>query len=251
VRWIEPQAGSLKIAQIRQLTRQLMLAPLEGPWQIAILDRFDLATAGAANALLKTLEEPPPTVVLALLSQHAEALLPTIVSRCQVISLRPIPRTEIKKALIERWQVPSDRADFLSQICSGRLGWAVTAATSPEPLEQRDRCFDNLGKLLRDTRVARFAYAEFLARQPPEAILEHLELWASWWRDILLLTSHSSVPLTNLDRQSELTQLAKQCTIGTVQSVLSALRTTANQLSRNANPRLALEVLFLNLPVLS
>ncbi len=250
VRWVEPQGGYLKIDQVRELTRQLVLAPVEGPWQVAILDRFELATAGAANALLKTLEEPPPTVVLVLLSQHAETLLPTIVSRCQVLALRPIPRAVIEQALIKQWRVPAERARFLSRICGGRLGWAISASTTPEPLERRTQCFNDVIKLLHDTRVARFAYAESLSRQTPEYILEHMELWATWWRDVLLLTSHSSVPLTNVDRETELTQIAKRCNTDLAQAVLSALQTTAEQLSKNANARLALEVLFLNLPFL-
>jgi DNA polymerase-3 subunit delta' len=248
--WLEPEGASLKIAQVRDLTRQLTLSPLEGPWQIAVLDRFELATAGAANALLKTLEEPPPNVVLVLLAQQAEALLPTIVSRCQVIALRPIPRPIIQHALIERWHVNGETARFLSHFCGGRLGWAITASTSAELLDHRTQRLDDLVKLLRSNRVARFAYAESMARQGPETILESLELWTGWWRDVLVLASHSPVTLTNIDRQPELEQIATWRDITTAQAALSALQTTVDQLARNANTRLALEVLFLNLPFL-
>ncbi len=250
LRWVEPQDGSLKIDQVRELTRQLALAPLEGPWQIAVLDRFELATAGAANALLKTLEEPAPRVVLALLAQQAEALLPTIVSRCQVVALRPIPGPAIERGLIERWKVEAEQARLLSRICGGRLGWAVSAATTPALLEQRNQRLNDLVGLLHSKRVARFAYADSLARHGLESILESLELWSGWWRDVLLLTSHSRVPLTNADRQSELLQAASVCDVTTAQAALASLQATLGQLSRNANARLALEVLFLDLPLL-
>ncbi len=248
--WIEPHGTSLKIDQVRELTRHLALTPLEGLWQIAILDRFELATLPAADALLKTLEEPPPNVVLILLAQQAEALLPTIVSRCQVIALRPIARSSIEHALIERWKVDADRAALLSHICGGRLGWAITASTSPQLLEHRDQRLDDLVTLLRSKRVARFAYAEALARQVPAKIQECLELWTGWWRDVLLLTSRSPVPLTNVDRQPELEHLAALCDINTAQAALSALQNTVDQLAQNANTRLSLEILFLNLPYL-
>ncbi len=248
LRWILPQDGSLKVAQVRELTHQLALAPIEGPWQIAVLDRFELATAGAANALLKTLEEPAPTVVLILLAQQAEALLSTIVSRCQIIPLRPVPRAIIERALIERWQVDAERAKLLSHVCGGRLGWAVSAAKTPDLLARRDQALDDLVTLLRDKRVARFAYAESLTRRDAESILETLELWTGWWRDVLLLTSHSPVPLTNIDRQEELAQAATQHDVRSAQSALVALQTTQGQLARNANTRLALEVLLLTLP---
>jgi len=250
LRWVEPQGGSLKVDQVRELTRQLALAPLEGTWQIAVLDRFELATPGAANALLKTLEEPPPSVILVLLAQQAEALLPTIVSRCQVLALRPIPRQLIEQALIERWQVTNEKATLLSHICGGRLGWAASATTAPALLEHRDQRLDDLVNLLHNKRVARFAYAEALAREDPASILESLELWAGWWRDVLLLTSHSSVPLTNIDRRAELVQTASLCSVSTVQAVLTSLQNTLNHLSHNANTRLALEVLFLDWPFL-
>jgi DNA polymerase-3 subunit delta' len=250
LRWIEPQDGSLKIDQVRELTRQLALAPVEGPWQIAVLDRFETATPGAANALLKTLEEPPPTVILVLLAQQAEALLSTIVSRCQIIALRPIPRSLIQQALTEQWKVEAEQARLLSHLCSGRLGWAVSAATSPALLEQRKQKLDDLVNLLHNNRVTRFAYAESLARQAMESILESLELWSSWWRDVLLLSSQSLVRLTNEDRRPELVQTAAVCDIATAQAALSALRTASDQLSRNANARLALEVLLLDLPLL-
>ncbi len=248
LRWVTPQDGSLKVAQVRELTHQLALAPIEGPWQIAVLDRFELATAGAANALLKTLEEPPATVVLILLAQQAEALLPTIVSRCQIIPLRPVPRAVIERALIERWMVDAEQAKLLSHVCGGRLGWAVSAAQEPDVLSRRNQALDELSTLVRDQRVARFAYAASLARRGTESILETLELWSGWWRDVMLLTSHSSVPLTNIDRREELTRAATRHDIQDVQSALVALQTTQDQLARNANTRLALEVLLLTLP---
>jgi DNA polymerase-3 subunit delta' len=251
LRWVEPQGRSLKIDQVRELTRQLTLAPVEGPWQIAVLDRFETATPGAANALLKTLEEPPPTVILVLLAQQAEALLSTIVSRCQVVALRPISRPLIQQALSEQWKVEAEQARLLSHLCGGRLGWAVSAATSPVLLEQRKQKLDDLVNLLRSNRLTRFVYAESLARQAVESILENLELWSSWWRDVLLLASQSPVPLTNEDRRPELIQMAAVCDIATAQDALAALKTVSDQLSHNANARLALEVLLLNLPFLA
>jgi hypothetical protein len=104
---------------------------------------------------------------------------------------------------------------------------------------------------LHSSRVDRFSYAGSIARQAPESILETLEHWIGWWRDMLLLTSHSSVPLTNIDRRHELEQVATLCDVTTAQSALIALQATVDQLSKNANTRLALEILFLSLPYLT
>ncbi|RMF26035.1 MAG: DNA polymerase III subunit delta', partial [Chloroflexi bacterium] len=75
--WLAPQDGSLKIEQVRELERQLALTPVEGSRHVAVLEGMEQATVGAANALLKTLEEPPPAVLLILLTEEADALLPT------------------------------------------------------------------------------------------------------------------------------------------------------------------------------
>jgi len=246
--WVEPLGNALKIDQMRELTRQLTLAPLEGKWRIAVLDRFEQATPGAANALLKTLEEPTAHAILVLLAQAAEALLPTIVSRCQVIALRPIPHRTVEQALIERWNVAPDQARLLSHICSGRLGWAVTASTTPEPIQERRQRLDDLSQLLHGTRVSRLAYVEVLARQSTASMGEHLELWAGWWRDVLLLSSNSSSAVTHIDRHAELVQIARQCGPADARDALSAILSALRQLSLNANARLALEALMLQLP---
>ncbi len=248
VRWVEPLGNSLKIDQVRDLTRQLTLAPLEGKWQIAVLDRFEQATPGAAHALLKTLEEPTAHAILILLAREAEMLLPTIVSRCQVIALRPVPQRIVEQALVERWNVAPDQAHLLSHICAGRLGWAVTASTTPELLRERQQRLDDLSRFMYGARVARFAYAEVLSRQSTTSIGEHLELWAGWWRDVLLLLSNSSSPVTHIDRRDELVRMARQSELADARGALAAILSTWRQLNSNANARLALEALMLRLP---
>ena len=98
VRVLEPEATdrgtqSLKIEQIRGLQQDLSLSAYEGRYKIAIIRDFDAALPSAANAFLKTLEEPPAKVVLLLTATDADELLPTIASRCHTINLRPIPAT--------------------------------------------------------------------------------------------------------------------------------------------------------------
>ncbi len=86
----EQAGGTLKVEQVRELQHSLSLAPYEGRYRVALLLRFEEAHPSAANALLKTLEEPSPQVVLVLTAESAESLLPTIVSRCEVLRLRPL-----------------------------------------------------------------------------------------------------------------------------------------------------------------
>jgi DNA polymerase-3 subunit delta' len=243
----ERVGARLKIDQVRDLQHQLALTPVEGRWRVAILRRFEEATTSAANALLKTLEEPAPYVVLAVLAIDADRLLPTIVSRCQQVPLRPLPVTTVQQALVERWNTEPGQAELLAHLSGGRLGWAVQAINDRKALQRRARCLDDLDRLIGAPTAERFRYAGRLARDPV-ATQEALDLWIGWWRDVLLLAAHADAPLTNIDRQDTLHDHAQRFGVEQSTAVVKALREAADRLRRNANPRLTLEVLMLDLP---
>ena len=243
----EHVGANLKIDQVRDLAHRLTLTPVEGRRQVAILRRFHEATPSAANALLKTLEEPPSYVVLIVLAREADLLLPTIVSRCQHVPLRPLPARRVERALVERWDAPAEQARLLAHLSSGRLGWAVRKLEDDDALARRAARLDDLDRLIRASVVKRFAYAEKLARDPV-ATQETLDLWIGWWRDVLLLASGSEAPLTNVDRQNDLRDHARRFDVSTAVTVIKALRGSLQKLQRNANKRLTLEVLMLDLP---
>jgi len=242
------QPGSrLKIEQVRDLQRQLALTPVEGNWRVAILRRFEEATTSAANALLKTLEEPPPYVVLAVLASDASHLLPTIVSRCQQVSLSPLPVRVVRQALIKRWGADPDQAELLAHLSGGRLGWAVRTLKDDTALQRRAQRLDDLARLLTASTTERFRYAERIARDS-DAVQETLDLWVGWWRDVLLLAAGADAPLTNVDRQSVLRDHARRFGLERSAAMVEALRSAADRLQRNANARLTLEVLMLDCP---
>jgi DNA polymerase-3 subunit delta' len=243
----ERVGASLKIDQVRELQRQLALTPLEGRWKIAVLRRFEEATTSAANALLKTLEEPPPYVVLAVLAADADRLLPTIVSRCQQVPLRPLSASLVQRALVERWGASPRRAELLAHLSGGRLGWAVRTLGDEKALKRRARRLGDVDQLLDASVVERFRYAEKLARDPV-ATQETLDLWIGWWRDVTLVAAGAEATLTNVDRQSELDDHARRFGVTRSAAVVQALRTATDRLGRNANARLTLEVLMLDLP---
>lgn len=243
----ERAGASLKIEQIRDLQRQLALTPLEGRWRVAILRRFEEATVSAANALLKTLEEPPSYVVMVVLAADADVLLPTIVSRCQQVPLRPLPVAQVRQALVERWGAEREEAELVAHLSGGRLGWAVRMLEDDAALERRTLRLDELTGLLTASIVERFRYAERLSRDPV-AMQEMLDLWLGWWRDVVLLAADVDAPLTNVDRENEARDQARRLGVERSAAILDALRRAIDQLRRNANPRLILEVLLLDLP---
>lgn len=239
--------ASLKIEQVRELQRQLSLTPVEGQWRIAILCRFEEATTSAANALLKTLEEPPPYVVLTVLTSDADRLLPTIVSRCQQVHLRPLPVATVCKALVERWGAEPEQAKLLAHLSGGRLGWAVRTLNHETALHRRAQRLDDLDRLIGAATVERFRYAKSLAADPV-ATQETLDLWIGWWRDVMLVAAQADAPLTNVDRPGALHDYARRFGAERSAAVVKALRNASERLKRNANTRLTLEVLMLDLP---
>jgi len=243
----ERVGANLKIEQIRDLAHSLTMTPVEGRRQVAILKRFEEATPSAANALLKTLEEPAAGVVLAVLAREPDLLLPTIVSRCQHMPLRPLPVSTVEAALVERWHAPADHAELLAHLSRGRLGWAVRMLEDEESLARRDERLDHLNQLLSASMIDRFAYAEELARDPI-VTLETLELWIGWWRDVVMMASDTDAPLTNVDRERSLRDHARLFDLGTGVGAIKALRNALHKLQRNANKRLTLEVMMLDLP---
>ena len=245
---VEPEGNALKIDQVRMLQHDLALSPVEGRHRVAILEGMEKATAEASNALLKTLEEPPPSVVLILIAPEPEALLPTIVSRCQPIALRPLSVEAVRAALIERWNVTTERADTLAHLSGGKLGWAVTAAQDESALARRDQLLDDLLRLISQDRVERFAYAEEMASEPQSA-RETLRLWQTWWRDVMLVAGGSQASISNLDRAVALRDHAHRFSLEQASGAASAIAQTLWQLDHNANARLALEVLMLALPM--
>jgi DNA polymerase-3 subunit delta' len=243
----ETAGGTLKVDQIRELQRSLALAPYEARFRVALLLRFEEANASAANALLKTLEEPPAQVVLVLTAQTSESLMPTIVSRCEVLRLRTLPLEELERLLRSHWDLPADSAALLAHLSGGRPGFALRLHQDPERLARRQAWLDDQSRLLQAGRIERFAYAETLVKDK-DSLRDALRVWLSFWRDVMLLAGGASAPLANPDRAAEIERLAGRFDLGTSHRFVSALERTFDLLDRNANPRLAIEVLLLDLP---
>jgi DNA polymerase-3 subunit delta' len=248
VQLIAPDGLRVKIDQVRALQHDLALKPIEGRFRVAIFDQFETATIEAQNALLKTLEEPPDYVVLIVLASDPDLLLPTIVSRCQSIALRPLTTAQVRDALITSWTVEAERANLLAHLSGGRLGWAVTAANDQSILEARTKALDDLLVLLKSDRVKRFAYAEELTRKD-DRTRDTLDLWRTWWRDVMLSASGSQAELVNIDRLAPIQALAQHIDVNQASAAAEACGRALWQIDHNATARLAVEVLLSDLPV--
>ncbi len=246
--WVQPEGDSIKVDQVRELLHALTLAPVESRQRVAIVDQAHLMTDSGKNAILKTLEEPNPTVVLILIAPSVDSVLPTISSRCQVLNLRPAPIHDIEQALIERGQ-SSERAEFIARLSRGRAGWALRAIEDDTLLDARTRRLDDLFGLIAGNRTARFAYAEKLARTETDEMNATLEEWLLLWRDVTRVAGGDDASLVlNADRRDAVVALAEQTDAATAAIMQQAISTTQQRIDRNVNARLALDVLLLQMP---
>ena len=251
LRFIEPEVSargrrSIKIDTIRELQRGLQLAAYEGRYKVVIVRGFESANRSAANAFLKTLEEPPSNTILILTATEADTLLDTIKSRCRVVGIRPIPTHIIQQALVTRWHVPHDKAVLLANVANGRLGWAVAAAQDQTLLDHRNQQIEQLQELLTSGLVARFKVADKLAKKA-DALPLMLNIWLGWWRDLFLVKGGSGL-ISNVDEREQLEQFSAEWEPKNIHDSLNQTKIALWQLEKNANVRLVLETLFLTYP---
>ena len=242
----------LKIDTVREWQADISLKPFEGRQRVLILHDAERLTEAAANAMLKTLEEPPSYATLVLVANTSGDLMPTIVSRCQPLKLRPVPRAEVAAALRDRLNLATADADLLAAWSGGRPGWAFRMASAPAEIEARQQQTADLLALAQQPRDARFKWAEERAKAyragEQEQVFADLSLWQSLWRDLLLLAADCPDQIINLDQQEELAQLSRRVTLPQTQEFIARLDAAARQLRENVNPQLVFESLTLHLP---
>jgi DNA polymerase-3 subunit delta' len=242
----ETEGGTLKVDQVREVRRALALKPYQAAYRVALFLRFQEASEGAANALLKTLEEAPAYAILVLTADTPEQLLPTITSRCEVLRLRPLSVETIQTHLQAHGADP-ERARLIAHVSGGRPGYALQLLKNESALEFRAERLADLGALLASTRVQKFDYAEKMAKDK-ESMRQTLLVWLSYWRDVLLRASGANIPIANIDQNESISLLADRLQLGRSKQVVSELELALKRLERNVNPRLLAEVLLLDLP---
>jgi DNA polymerase III subunit delta' len=249
----EKEGGTLKVEQIRAIRQSLVLKPYQGHYRVALFLRFQEANANAANALLKTLEEAPSYVVLVLTADAPEQLLPTIVSRCEVLRLRPLPVETVESYLKEHGADPA-QARLLAHVSGGRPGYALRLMQDKDTLDFRTKRLEELQTLLKSSRRERFAYAEKLTdrkkekSEAQERLRETLLVWLSFWRDVLLCRSGALTPLANVDCTQGIEALAGRLSLAEAHRLVESAEEAIEKLERNVNPRLLAEVLLLDWP---
>jgi DNA polymerase-3 subunit delta' len=229
------------IDQIREFRRVTAYPPVAGGWRVTLIKPGEDMKDESANALLKTLEEPPPQHLLILTAGVEADLFPTVVSRCQKLAFTPLPYPLITKELIRRDLSPSEAA-LLAALSGGSLGRAL-AMEPEELLRQRQQVLTDLTALSQGTATTALDWAQGLAKATPETDTFIL-LTQLWYRDLLLLSYGAPERLlAHQDRLADLTAEAAHNQQEVWLAKLAALNAAQRHLRANLNPELTLDLL--------
>jgi DNA polymerase III subunit delta' len=241
--WASPTIG---IERIRELRRVSSLKPLEGS-RVVIIAEADKMTPEAANALLKILEEPPAEMQMILTTARDNALLPTILSRCQRIDFSLLTNDEIAAALMERKNVPQEQAQLVARISQGNYRHA--AELLEENLqERRNLVVESLRICLKDD-TTRIEWAEgVLEELDKRELREFFGLMLIWFRDALVLSSSENAAgqdqLVNVDQIEVMSKFVSAFSEIRFDAIFVDLEKSIEMLDRNVHPTLILVVLL-------
>lgn len=231
----------------RQVNDDIQIKPYQGPWKIYIIAEADLMTVQAQNALLKTIEEPPAYAVIFLLTENAEALLPTITSRCVMLKLRNIKDTLIRKYLMEQLHVPDYRADMCTAFAQGNMGRAIMLANSEHFNEIREEAVQLL-KYINEMDISEISKAVKRITAYKLEITDYLDIIMIWYRDVLLYKATKEVDkVVFRDQIDAIRERAKKSSYEGIELILESLEKAKTRLKANVNFDLVMELLFLTI----
>lgn len=245
---IEPDGQFIKIAQTRELAVEVFYRPREGRHRFFIIDSAERLRDEAANSLLKTLEEPPPTSTIIMITSRPDSLLTTIRSRSQKLNFSPLTTGEMEAYLKANFPRPAPDTALLARISEGRIGQATAFDLSV--YRQQRRTLIELLELLTDgnNRYRLLKAAEFLGKKERDEFEAELYLLSSLLRDLFILSTGKPVDwIVNIDVAESLRNLAAK--VGTDRLILWAEKTDRLRagLRINLNRQLAFESLLLDL----
>lgn len=241
----EGRHPQIKIEQIREFRRVTAYPPMGGGWRVVLIKPAEALNDAAANALLKTLEEPPPQHLLVLTAGVEADLFPTIVSRCQKLAFTPLPAPLVEQELVKKG-LPQDQAALLTALSGGSLGQAL-ALEPQELLRQRDQVLGDLHKLPTEPVGTILEWAQRLAKHAGE-VDKFLVMAQLWYRDLLILHFGGARNLlAHRDRLSVLEREQQEGPASAWFAKFQALGAAQRHLRANLNPELTLDVLGLRL----
>lgn len=240
--------NTLSVEDIRtQLNEDIVLKPYSSSYKIYIVDEAEKMNVQAQNALLKTIEEPPAYAVILLLTTNADGFLPTILSRCVRLDLKPVNDEKIRSFLMKEKGVPDYQADICVAFAQGNVGKAILLAGS-ENFSEMKKSAVQLMKRLRDIDLYELSQAVKQITEYKLEINDYFDLMMIWYRDVLLYKATADV--NRLIFQDEVYSIKKEASHSSyegIEQILESLNKAKARIRANVNFELVIELLLLTI----
>lgn len=247
IRMSHEKPNTIGVEDIRtQINQDIIIKPYSSPYKIYIVNEGEKMTPQAQNALLKTLEEPPAYAIIIILTTSLEAMLPTILSRCVVLSMKPAPDEAIRRYLMQELRVPDYKADVCIAFARGNVGKAKALATSEE--------FDNIKadavallKYITEMDVSEIVIAIKRISEYKFNIDDYLDIIAVWYRDVLLFkATNDANHLIFKDELQYIRKVADRSTYEGIENIIRSIEKAKARLKANVNFDLTMEMMLLS-----
>lgn len=248
IRMIHEKPGTISVDDIRQqINSDVSIKPYSSPYKVYIINEAEKMTVQAQNALLKTLEEPPEYVVLLLLTTNVNAMLPTILSRCVLLNMKPVKDDLVQKYLMSEIKIPDYKAQICTAFARGNIGKAKLLASSEEFDKVREEAVTLL-KYIDEMELNEVIAAIKKINEYQFDVNDYLDIMAIWYRDILMFKATNDANyLIFKDEIQAIKKRADKSTYEGIEIIIQALQIAKNRLSANVNFELTMELLLLTM----
>lgn len=249
VLWVSHEKpNSIGVDDIRlQINDTIFIKPYSSAYKIYIVDEAEKMTVQAQNALLKTIEEPPAYVIIILLTTNQEAFLPTILSRCIQLKLKPLKNDVVGGYLMETMGVKESQADVYAAFARGNLGKAIHLASSDE-FQLMYRQVLNLLKNLKEMDISMLLDSIKRLQEDHLDLNECLDFVQLWYRDILMFKVTRDMNLLVFkDEYTTVSNICQKSSYEGLEAILNAIEKAKVRLKANVNTELALELMLLTM----
>ena len=251
IRVFVPEGTLHKIASMRDLAREAQYRPFDNHRRVMVVDDAHKMRDEAANAILKTLEEPPPTTLIVLVTDQPYSLLGTIRSRCQTLRFAPVDAASIERFLASRFTRPLDETQLLARVAAGRIGRALSTDLSVYRDQRKEmlglvELLASGGDRLRLMKAAQ--YLTDIGKKDKSELEARLDLFVDLCRDVYGLALEGPADrVANPDIALRLEALAASTPPERIAAWIDAVERLRERLRQNANRQVALEAMLLGL----
>ncbi|NLX62740.1 MAG: DNA polymerase III subunit delta' [Tissierellia bacterium] len=243
---IEPEKGLIKKEVIDKLIKSMSISPLESRRKIIIIDDCHLMGMEAQNALLKTLEEPPSYVNILLITSNTKNLIPTIISRAQVIKFNPVENEKIVDLLVSKYGKDKGEASFIAHFTKGSIGKSIDLCKSQDFFDLRQSTLDHVHSIIKGDRLNIFNSIDFFIENKDQ-INEIMDIILFWFRDLLIFKETGNLDLILNRDKIQLLSSETFLDIEKINGIIDNIMDTKRIIEHNVNFQLAIETMLLNM----